>query len=299
MICVIGSSNMDLVLVVDRIPNRGETIIGKDLFYNPGGKGANQAVAISKLDSKIVFLSKVGNDDFGEKIIFSLDNSGVDTSQIEKSDKATGLAVINVDRNANNNIVVIPGANLKIDKKYIERNIDIIKESNIVLFQLEIPIETVRHALKISKKLGKITVLNPAPAIELDSEIIENVDILIPNEHELEIMTKIKTDTNESIIKASKVLLEKGVKELIVTLGKKGVMHINSKEEKFYNAIKVNAVDTTAAGDSFIGAFVSSYENDNNIEKAINFAQKAASITVTRIGAQSSLPNIEELKLNR
>lgn len=295
-VLVVGSINMDLVVKSDEIPKIGETLLGNELIQVPGGKGANQGVAIAKLENKVVFLGKVGNDEYADTMIKSMEKSGVDVSKIERCDANTGIAVINIDRHGNNNIVVISGANNFVDKEYLYKNMDEFKNAKLVLFQLEIPLDTVREGLKISKKLGKITILNPAPADDLDDDIIENVDILIPNEHELERLSKIKITDNESLLLAAKVLLEKGVKQIIVTLGSKGVLNISKNKHEFFKAHKVDTVDTTAAGDSFIGGFISAYLKGFSIEEAIEIGQRAAALTVQNIGAQSSLPTLKEVE---
>lgn len=286
---------MDLVVSTDEIPKVGETVIGNTLSQIPGGKGANQGVAMAKLKSDVIFLGKVGEDTFGDDLIKSMKESGVDTSNIERDKEATGIAAINVDRDGNNNIVVIPGANWKVDIEYLKRHEKVFQESDIVVFQLEIPMESVKEGLKIAKDAGKITILNPAPAKDLDDETINNIDILIPNEHELERMAKIQIVDEDSMLEAANILLKKGIKEIIVTLGSKGVLHIDKKGHKFIESYKVEVVDTTAAGDSFIGGFTSSYIEDRDIGKAINMGQKTAALSIQKFGAQISLPTREEV----
>lgn len=295
-VTVIGSMNMDLVVKTDEIPRIGETLIGNELLQIPGGKGANQAVAMAKLDNNVCFLGMVGKDSFGEGLLKSMTEAGVITKYVDKTEDSTGIAVINVDKQGNNNIVVIPGANGKVDIDYLNRHLDVFKESDILVFQLEIPLETVKEGLKIAKEYGKTTILNPAPAYELDDEIIKNIDILIPNEHEMERLTKVKLIDEESMLKAAAILFEKGIKQIIITLGSKGVMYVNPNEHKHFPAYKVSVVDTTAAGDSFVGGFVSSYIEYKDIEKAINLGQKTAALSIQKMGAQSSLPTREEVE---
>lgn len=296
-ILVVGSINMDLVVNTDEIPKVGETIIGNNLLQIPGGKGANQAVTIAKLGNQVIFLGKVGNDNYGESLLISMKKAGVNIDFIEKTEGASGIAVINVDKNGNNNIVVIPGANSEVDIQYIDKHYSAFKAADLVVFQLEIPIATVKEGLRISKILGKTTILNPAPAMDLDDEIIRNIDILIPNEHELQRISKVKVVDSKSMIDAGQVLLDKGIKRIIVTLGSKGVLYIDSKGHEFYNAYEVDVVDTTAAGDSFIGGFASSYVIDpDNMGKAIEMGQKTASLSIQKIGAQSSLPTWEDVE---
>lgn len=295
-IIVVGSINMDLVVKTDEIPKIGETLLGKELLQIPGGKGANQAAAMGKLGKNIIMLGKVGRDNFGEDLLESLKESGVDTAYIEKEDSSTGIAVINVDKEGNNNIVVIPGANGLVDETYLMKNEKVFQEAEAVVFQLEIPLETVKEGLSLAKKFGKTTILNPAPAMDLDDETIRNIDILAPNEHELGRLAKMKVTDDESIIKASEILLKKGVQQIIVTLGSRGVFYINKERQEFFDAYKVKVVDTTGAGDSFIGGFVASYIENKDIDKAIDFGQRTAALAIQKLGAQSSLPTREEVE---
>lgn len=294
-ITIIGSMNMDLVVKTDEIPSIGETLLGNELLQIPGGKGANQGVAISKLDNRVLFLGMVGKDSFGDALLESMKQSGVNVQHIERVEDSTGIAVINVDKAGNNNIVVIQGANSKVNKDYLKRHLEAFKESDIVVFQLEIPLDTVKEGLKIAKSYGKITVLNPAPAHDLDDEMIKNIDILIPNEHEMERLTRIKLTDERSMLKAAQILLNKGIKKIIITLGSKGVLYVDSQNHKAFPAYKVNVVDTTAAGDSFVGGFVSSYIETGDIEKSIDMGQKTAALSIQKMGAQSSLPTREEV----
>lgn len=294
-ILVVGSINMDLLVSTDEIPGPGETVMGNDFSQIPGGKGANQAVAMAKLRSDVTFLGKIGRDPFGETLVTSMKNAGVNTSYIEEDGETTGIAVINVDKDGNNNIVVIAGSNWKVDNEYLERNKKAFKEADLVVFQLEVPIETVKTGLKIAKDLGKTTILNPAPARELDDEIIKNIDIFIPNEHELARLAGMEVKDKNSMLEAGKILISKGIKEIIVTLGRQGVLYINSENHKFIDSYKVKVVDTTAAGDSFIGGFTSSYIEDGNIEKAIDLGQRTAALSIQKLGAQSSIPSREEV----
>lgn len=294
-VVVVGSINMDLVTVCQRAAAAGETLFGKEFLQIPGGKGANQAVAIGKLGSQVTMLGKVGNDSFGIDLIESMKKNNVVTSRIEKCELATGTANIIVEENGQNRILVVPGANSLVDVDYIERNLDVIKEADIIVTQLEIPVETVEYLLKKAKEFGKTTLLNPAPARELSEEIIKNSDFIIPNESELKVITGIETETEEGIKKASKKLLDLGVKNLIVTLGSKGSLYLNHNTCELHTAYKVDAVDTTAAGDSFIGGFVRTLK-DGDIGKAIEFATKVSAIAVTRQGAQSSIPSLEEVE---
>ena len=295
-ICVIGSLNMDLVVNVDTMPKPGQTIIGSNFKEVPGGKGANQAVAMARLNGNVSMIGKVGEDGFGQTLINSLKNDKVDTTYIQTSKGATGVALITVDKNAQNSIVVSPGANFEVKEDDIDNNIEAIKNSDIVVLQLETPLNTIKYALNKAKELNKYTILNPAPAVKLDDEIIKNVDLLTPNETELEIISGVSIETEEDIQKAAQIMIEKGVKELIVTLGSKGSLYINKEKSMFKKAYKVEAVDTTAAGDSYTGALAVALSQDKNIEDAMDFASKVGALSVLKEGAQSSLQTLEDVK---
>ena len=295
-ICVIGSLNMDLVVNVDTMPKPGQTIIGSNFKEVPGGKGANQAVAMARLNGNVSMIGKVGEDGFGQTLINSLKNDKVDTTYIQTAKGATGVALITVDKNAQNSIVVSPGANFEVKEDDIDNNIEAIKNSDIVVLQLETPLNTIKYALNKAKELNKYTILNPAPAVKLDDEIIKNVDLLTPNETELEIISGVSIETEEDIQKAAQIMIEKGVKELIVTLGSKGSLYINKEKSMFKKAYKVEAVETTAAGDSYTGALAVALSNDKTIEEAMDFASKVGALSVLKEGAQSSLPILEDVE---
>lgn len=295
-ICVIGSLNMDLVVNVDTMPKPGQTIIGSNFKEVPGGKGANQAVAMARLNGNVSMIGKVGEDGFGQTLINSLKNDKVDTTYIKTTNGATGVALITVDKNAQNSIVVSPGANFEVKEEDIDNNIKAIENSDIVVLQLETPLNTIKYALNKAKELNKYTILNPAPAVKLDDEIIKNVDLLTPNETELEIISGVSIETEEDIQKAAQIMIEKGVKELIVTLGSKGSLYINKEKSMFKKAYKVEAVDTTAAGDSYTGALAVALSQDKSIEDAMDFASKVGALSVLKEGAQSSLPTLEDVE---
>lgn len=294
-ICVIGSLNMDLVVNVDAMPKPGQTIIGSNFKEVPGGKGANQAVAMARLNGNVSMIGKVGEDGFGQTLINSLKNDKVDTTYIQTTKGSTGVALITVDKNAQNSIVVSPGANFEVKEEDIDNNIKAIENSDIVVLQLETPLNTIKYALNKAKELNKYTILNPAPAVKLDDEIIKNVDLLTPNETELEIISGVSIETEEDIQKAAQIMIEKGVKELIVTLGSKGSLYINKEKSMFKKAYKVEAVDTTAAGDSYTGALAVALSQDKGIEDAMDFASKVGALSVLKEGTQSSLPTLEDV----
>lgn len=295
-ICVIGSLNMDLVVNVEKMPKAGQTLLGSNFKEVPGGKGANQAVAMARLNGNVTMIGKVGNDSFGETLVNSLKKDNVNTNYIQVEEGPSGVALITVDKNAQNSIVVAPGANYKLTKEDIDKNIDAIKNSDIVVVQLETPLETIKYALKKAKELGKYTILNPAPAVVLEDEIIENVDLLTPNETELEIISQKSISNEDDINECAQIMINKGVKELIVTLGSKGSLYINKETSMFKKAYKVEAIDTTAAGDSYTGALAVAISNNKDIEYAMDFASKVGALSVMKEGAQSSLPTLIEVE---
>jgi ribokinase len=223
--------------------------------------------------------------------------SGVDVSHIERSETSTGIALICVDSKGQNNIVVVPGANFNVDPSYIERHKDVIEKCDIILAQHETPVEATEHAFKIAKALNKTTILNPAPAGKISGSMISATDILVPNEHELSRLTGLACNTPQEIAEAARVLQSRGVKSIIVTMGKEGVMLFESSSERVFPAFRVNAVDTTAAGDSFLGAFATSYARNKDMAEAIVYGKMAASYTVQYKGAQSSMPSYEQFEV--
>ncbi|MCH1959618.1 ribokinase [Romboutsia hominis] len=295
-ICVIGSLNMDLVVNVEKMPKAGQTLLGSNFKEVPGGKGANQAVAMARLNGNVTMIGKVGNDSFGETLVNSLKKDNVNTDYIQVEEGPSGVALITVDKNAQNSIVVAPGANYKLTKEDIDKNIDAIKNSDIVVVQLETPLETIKYALKKAKELGKYTILNPAPAVVLEDEIIENVDLLTPNETELEIISGKSISNEDDINECAQIMINKGVKELIVTLGSKGSLYINKETSMFKKAYKVEAIDTTAAGDSYTGALAVAISIGKDMEYAMDFASKVGALSVMKEGAQSSLPTLIEVE---
>lgn len=296
MITVIGSINMDLVIHTERIPRPGETVLGNDFRQIPGGKGANQASAAAKLGANVKMIGCVGDDAFASTLINSLNTYGVNTDHVSiVPDIASGVAVITVEQSGNNSIVIAPGANYCVTDEKLKEAEDTIRNSDVIMLQLEIPVETVKSAVLMAKAAGKKVILNPAPAAKLDGEILKNVDILTPNETELEVLSGHRTDTIEDIRAAGQIMLNKGVKELIVTLGSRGCLYMNNQMSKKFDAYKVKAVDTTAAGDAFNGALAVYLSEGKTIDEAIDFAMKVGAMSVTRHGAQPSLPLLSEV----
>lgn len=297
MVIVVGSLNMDLVVRAPKIPRPGETVLGTDFTQIPGGKGANQADACSKLGADTKMLGAVGKDTMGSFLKESLKKDGVDVEKVlEKKDYPTGIAAIVVEDSGNNAITVAPGANSQFTTKDLAEMESVFQNADVLLVQLETPVETVREALKLAKKHNVTTILNPAPAALLDDEIFSLVDILTPNETELELLSGLPSTTDDEVKKAGQQLIEKGVSQLIVTLGSKGSMHIAKDFSKTYPAYSVKAIDTTAAGDSYNGALAVSLSNGASIDESIIFATKVGAMTVTKPGAQTSLPLLSEVE---
>lgn len=295
-VLVVGSANMDLVVKCSRFPLPGETIFGNKFQMFPGGKGANQAVCCAKLGMKTYFIGKMGNDELGKRLSDSMENDGVDLTYLmtDKSEH-TGTALITVDLNGQNQIIVISGSNMKLSPSDIRKNKNTFSEIKVVLTQLEIPIDTVIETAILSKDNGAIFILNPAPACEIPDEIYPLVDYLTPNETELQMLSCMVVSDIGSAEKAAKMLIEKGAQNVIITLGEKGALLVNKNHTELYSTQKVAVVDTTAAGDSFNGALAYSLANNVELADAICFANKVASISVTRMGAQSSMPVLAEI----
>ncbi|GAB6087619.1 ribokinase [Alkaliphilus crotonatoxidans] len=297
-IAVIGSLNMDLVVKVRKMPKLGETIFGNQYKEIPGGKGANQALAIARLGGNIHMIGRVGADSFGTILLENLARDGVNLEAVKKTPQvATGIAMIIVEEEGNNSIVVVPGANFSLTVEGLKEKeaMEKLAEADILLAQLEVPLSTVAFGLQRAKEMNKTTILNPAPAVDLDEEIFKNVDLLLPNETELERLSGIAADSKENLIKGAKVLLDKGVKEMIVTLGEKGCLYVSKDLIKEYQAYPVKAVDTTAAGDSFAAAVAVALAEGRSLDETIDFAMQVGALTVMKEGAQSSLPYRSDL----
>lgn len=296
-ILIVGSLNMDMVMNMDRMPVIGETVLGNDLIHVPGGKGANQACAAGKLGGRARMLGCVGNDEPGSILKRNLIESGVDISGVKSDDRFTGTASIYVNSSGDNSIVVIPGANSFCDISFLEEMDEAFQESAYVLLQMEIPKEAVYYAVRRAKELGKTVILNPAPApASIPEEILSMVDYLIPNETEL---LKLSGQTGEdipAIEEGAREMVRRGVRNVIVTLGKQGCMLLSKDEKEYFPARGVESVDATAAGDCFNGAFAVGLSEGLPAREAIRFANLASSIAVTRKGAQNSLPTREEVE---
>ncbi len=285
-VVVIGSINVDMVFTSAIRPKAGETVLGNTFSIIPGGKGANQAVAAAKLGAETYMVGCVGNDSNGEFSLKNLQNMNVDTQGIKIIDNVpTGVANIVVADN-DNSIIVVPGANFELNKRIIDSNLDIVLSADMVLLQLEIPIEAVEYIIEICKKNNIKVLLNPAPACKLSNAAIEGAAYITPNEHELKII--FKSDNTDEILKSYP-------NKLIVTLGSKGVKYFDGNEIKQIPSVNVPVVDTTGAGDTFCGGLAAALVRGDNLEDAVIFANKAASFTVTKLGAQSGMPELKQL----
>lgn len=286
VITVIGSLNMDLVTVTERVPQKGETITGQSFSTFPGGKGANQAVAAARLGAEVYMLGKVGNDSFGKQLKLLLSEDGIHDQFVEiSSTKETGTASITISEQ-DNRIIVVPGANYEVTPEWVERRESIIANSDLLLIQLEIPLPTVMKATEIANKYGLPVILNPAPYQKLPKKLIERVTFITPNESEFEqLLSGIPSEEQEMI-----------TAKCIVTKGENGVDFYINHEKQSVPAVKVDVVDTTGAGDTFNGALAVAYAKTKNLKESILFAVHAASLSVMKMGAQTGMPSMEDMK---
>jgi ribokinase len=296
-IIVIGSLNMDLVINTPKLPVMGETVLGGGFMTAPGGKGANQAVAAARLGGEVYMVGCVGDDIFGKELAGNLLSNSVKSNHVyEIKGTPTGAAVI-VLYKGDNFIVLDSGANACLDEEKLKLCEELIDNNAIVILQLEIPIDTVTKAIELAKRKGAKVLLNPAPAVSLSDDLLSNLDILVLNETECELITGIKIESIDKAKEAVKYIMEKGIPQVVITLGGNGAAY-NSGKELIHMPIpnvKIEVVDTTAAGDSFIGAMTVALSNGKNIDEAIKFAGIVASITVSRKGAQTSLPSLKDV----
>jgi ribokinase len=295
-IVIVGSINHDYTLKVDHLPSRGETLLASGNFRSVGGKGANQAAALAKLGTEVSIIGAVGNDDNGKLALNNLKNYGVNVNDvIIKKDYPTGSAYICIDKNAHNTIVVNLGANGALNIQDIEKHKSSLLSADYCLMQLEIPLDVVAYVTKLCHENKIPVLLNPAPAnSQLSDAILQGADYLLPNETELELLTGKKV-TQENVIEVGRILIQKGVKALVVTMGEYGAYYIDCNRAFHVPVNKVVAVDTTAAGDSFIGAFLAGIAEDKSLEDSLKLGSLVASITVCRVGAVDSIPRLDEL----
>jgi ribokinase len=293
-ILVIGSLNADLVVRAPRFPAPGETISGEDLVIIPGGKGANQAVAAARQGASVAMVGRVGNDSFGPALIQNLINNQVDTAYVQTDRAATGTATIIVDSSGQNSIVLSPGANGKVTQADVEAIP--FQDADILLLQLEIPLETVIYAASLARRNGLRVILNPAPACLLPDSLLADVDFLVPNEGELQLLSGSPVNDISSAESAARTLRAKGIGTVVVTLGSNGALLVTGDKTMHIPAFKVEVVDTTAAGDAFIGGLAAALLKGKPLEDAVRYGNASGALAATRFGAQPSLPTLDEVE---
>lgn len=295
---VIGSLNMDLIVRTPRIPAPGETILGQTFSTAPGGKGANQAVAAARLGTPVKMIGRLGADEFGKTLRSQLHAVGVDTQFVgEDGEAATGVALISVDDHGQNSIIVVPGANGRVGRSDVDAARDAIRSARVVVAQLEIPLDTVAYALRAAHNAGALTILNPAPAQPLPPEIFGDVDVIIPNETEAGQLTNTTVTDFATAAHAATTLRQMGARRVIITLGDKGALWMDEKgNPREIAAFTVKTVDTTAAGDAFVGALAASLARQQDWDTSLHMASAAGALAATRLGAQPSLPTRAELQ---
>jgi ribokinase len=296
-ILIVGSTNTDMVVKTKRFPKDGETVFGGTFLMNPGGKGANQAVSAARLGANVTFITKVGNDVFGTQTIENLKKENIDISYIKiDPNTASGVALITVNESGENNIVVASGANKYLLPPDLDDIDKAILLSDVIVLQLEIPMETVEYVAEKAKKYGKKVILNPAPATKLSDKLLDGLYLITPNQSEAELLIGVEITDEDPLRRSADLLRLKGVKNVIFTLGEKGVYFSNVMSSQSFDPPRVKVIDTTAAGDIFNGALATAIANGMEWQEAIPFAMNAASISVTRMGAQSSAPNKQEVE---
>ncbi|HUT19851.1 MAG TPA: ribokinase [Anaerolineae bacterium] len=291
-IAVVGSANTDMVIKADRIPAPGETVIGREFVMAPGGKGANQAVAAARLGAEVTFVARLGSDVFGDRAIAGYEQEGIDTTWIVRdSETASGVALIFVDEAGENSIAVASGANARLTPEDVERAREVIASAHVLLVQLEVPLAALSRAIELAHSAGVRVILNPAPAREVPASLLSRVSIATPNEHEIKVVVG-ESDRARSVAK----MLDAGTQTVLVTLGAQGVLWAEKGQQVRVPAFRVQAVDTTAAGDAFNGALAYALASELAMQEAIRYASAAAAIAVTRMGAQPSLATRTEVE---
>lgn len=292
-IVVIGSLNMDMVVRTNRAPEAGETLMGQAFALSPGGKGANQAVAAARLGAKVTMIGRVGKDTFGTEMLEVIGREGIDIEHISTSEtQATGVASIVLEESGENRIIVVPGANIDLTVEDIQALESVISQAEMVVIQLEMDLAMSEQAIAIAHRHGIPVILNPAPARKLKDEMLSQVTYLTPNETEAGILSGMTVDSVEAAEEAASILLQKGVQNVIVTLGSKGALIVNAEGTKTISGFPVQAVDTVAAGDSFNGALAQQLVLGKSLEEAVSFANAVGALAVGKEGAIPSLPHL-------
>ena len=295
-VTVVGCFMFDLVARAPRRPKTGETLIGDSFGMFIGGKGANQAIAASRLNALVCMVGRLGDDLFGNQFLDKFSDEKINTDfVIQDKNNGTGVGMPLIDASGDNSIVIIPRANTALSAKNINQGYEAIANSDILLLQLEVPIEASQRAAEIAKENSTIVILNPAPAREIPDTFLDLVDILTPNESETEILSGISATTEKEAKEAARILMDKGVETVILTLGSRGSLLLTATVESFFPANQVDVVDTTAAGDAFCGALAASLANGSTIEEAVKTGNAAGALAVTKLGAEPSLPNKVDL----
>lgn len=296
-VIVVGSLNIDLVVQVPRFPAPGETITGGDLQRYPGGKGANQAVAAAKHQISTAMIGKVGDDPYGEELLENLEHHQIDTTRVlREPDTPTGSALISITPEGENSIIVSPGANARLRAEDLQQAEELIAGASLMLLQLEVPLTTIAHAVRLGKKHGLRIILNPAPAVELPASVLEEIDILVPNQSELALLSGMEIDSIQAVETAAGALLDAGIPALIVTLGAEGAYLASEHAKAHLPSIDIRVVDSTAAGDAFIGGLAAAVIQGKSLDDAVQYANIAGALAVTKKGAQPSLPTAAEVK---
>ena len=295
-VVVVGSFNMDLVIKTDRRPQKGETLIGEEFGMFIGGKGANQAIAASRLGADVTMIGRLGADLFGDTFFSEFSSENIDTSFVVRdAELGTGVASPVIDADGDNSIIIVPRANMRLDVEDVERASSKIADADVLLLQLEVPIESSKRAAEIAKANGVEIILNPAPACELPDSFLSLIDVLVPNEVETEFLTNVKVADDEGARLAAQVLFEKGISTIVLTLGNRGTLLLTSQRSQLVPAYNVKVVDTTAAGDAFCGALATALASGEHIENAVAFANATGALAVTVLGAAPSMPTAEQV----
>lgn len=297
-VVVVGSLNMDLVTQAERLPQAGETLAGQAFFTAPGGKGANQAVAAARLGARVAMVGCVGQDAYGEQLRQALVDEGIDCQAVATAaGVSSGVALIVVDASSQNAIVIVAGGNGHLSADCVQRVDALLQQAQVIVCQLEVPAPTVAYTLARARELGKTVILNPAPATgPLPKQWFGAVDFLIPNESEAAALTGLPVTDLDSAKAAASHLLGLGVRQVIVTLGAQGALFADDQGVEHFTAPTVKPVDTTAAGDTFVGGFAAALARGEGVRQAIAFGQRAAALSVTRVGAQPSIPHLNEVE---
>ncbi len=296
-ITVVGSFMMDLVIKAERRPKRGETLIGQSFGMYPGGKGFNQAIAASRLGAKVHMIGKLGEDDFGTRFRKSLDMAGIGSEYVTNTDKAmTGVGSPVIDAQGDNSIIVVPGANMLLTPADIDKARGLIAASDIVLMQLENPVDTVHYAARIAHESGVPVLLNPAPACKLPDDLLSKVTILTPNEIEAEMLTGLPVSDTRAALRAASVLLNKNIRSVVMTLGARGAILAENGVFHEIPGYLVDVVDTTAAGDAFCAAMAVKYVSSRSMVEAVQYANLAGALATTIMGAEPAMPSLDMME---